>query len=222
MRRTARQGLQAATHVGSLVPLALLAWDYWGGHLTVNPVQEITQRTGLDAILLLVLSLAVTPLHKLFGLKQLAPLRKPLGLYAFLYAVLHLLSFGVLDYGLDWAQIVQVVMEKAYLVAGVASFALLVPLALTSTRGTMRWLGQRWTTVHALVYLAAPLAVLHYLWSVKADYREPLVYGLVLAGLLVARLPVIRRTVHRLRKAIRPVQAEAKQPAGPPNEVAPH
>lgn len=191
--------LRALVHLGALLPLALLIWDAWRGDLTANPIQFITLRTGKTALILLMLSLVCTPLNMLLGLKWLLPLRRPLGLWAFGYVCVHLLIFTVLDYGLDWQLIVQTVAEKRYVLVGFAAFLLLLPLALTSTKGWMRRLGKRWKQLHRAVYLAALLAVVHFLWLVKADLREPLLYGAALALLLLLRLPALRRAVARLR-----------------------
>ena len=192
--------LRVFTHLAALVPLALLIWDGTQGRLTVNPIQEITHRTGKTALVLLVLSLVCSPANRVLGLRQVVPLRRPLGLYAFGYATLHLLIFFVVDYGLDVTLIQEAVLEKRYVLAGLGAFVLLAPLAVTSTRGWMRRLGRRWKPLHRLVYLAAPLAVLHYVWLVKADIREPLLYGAAVAALLVLRVPLVRRPLEALRR----------------------
>jgi methionine sulfoxide reductase heme-binding subunit len=194
-----RHWLRIAAHLACLVPAALLALDYARDNLTFNPIQEATQRTGKTALVILLLSLACTPLNTLFGLRQALPLRRPLGLYAFAYASIHLLIFLVVDYGLDLAEILRVVAEKRYVLVGFAAFLLLLPLALTSNRAAMRRLGQRWKALHRLVYLAAGLAVVHFIWLVKADVREPLAYGAAVALLLSLRLPAVRRRLSSLR-----------------------
>ncbi|MCX7789286.1 MAG: ferric reductase-like transmembrane domain-containing protein [Chloroflexaceae bacterium] len=179
-----------AVHL-ALLPLALLIFDAATGRLSVNPIQDMTLRTGKAALALLMLSLACTPLNRLLGWKWAVALRKPLGLYSFLYVCLHLLVFAVADYRLDPALIGQAIAEKRYVLAGLASFALLLPLALTSTRGAMRRLGRWWRRLHRLVYAAAALAVLHYLWLSKV-WREPALWGVALVILLLARLPIVR------------------------------
>ncbi|GAB4215913.1 MAG: hypothetical protein OHK0022_56390 [Roseiflexaceae bacterium] len=193
--------IRVAAHIGSLIPLAVMVWLYFTNGLSANPIQDLTFRTGKTALILLVLSLACTPANRLLGWKPAQVLRRPLGLYAFLYAVLHLLIFAVLDYGLDWSLIAQTVAEKWYIIVGFAAFLLLLPLAFTSTKGWQRRLGKRWTLLHRLVYLAAPLAVLHFVLLVKADVREPLLYGAALALLLALRLPPVKRALARLRGA---------------------
>jgi sulfoxide reductase heme-binding subunit YedZ len=192
----ARSWLRWLTHLAALTPLALLIWDGTHNRLTANPIQEITLRTGKTALVLLVLSLACTPLNRLLGLRQVVPLRRPLGLYAYFYAGLHLLTFVVIDYGLDFGLIQQAVVEKRYVLAGLAAFLLLTPLAITSTKGWMRRLGRRWKVVHRLIYLAVPLVILHYAWLSKGDVlrfsgdiRQPLLYGAAVALLLALRLP---------------------------------
>jgi methionine sulfoxide reductase heme-binding subunit len=197
-----RHWLTLLTHAGALLPLALLLWDAAQRNLTANPIQAITQRTGYPALVLLVLSLACTPANTLFGARRLLALRRPLGLYGFLYASLHLAVFVALDYGLDAALIWQTVAEKRYVIAGFAAFLLLVPLALTSTRGWMRRLGRTWRRLHRLVYLAVPLGVVHYLWLVKSDIRAPLLFGAAVAVLLALRLPPVRRRATRWRERV--------------------
>lgn len=208
--------LRLLVHVGALIPLAILLWDARLDRLTFNPIQEITFRTGKTALVLLVLSLVCTPLNLLLGLKQVLPLRRPLGLYAFFYVCLHLLTFVYLDYGFDLGLIGEAIAEKRYVLVGFSAFLLLLPLAITSTKGWQRRLGKRWKSLHKLVYLAAPLAVLHFLWLVKADIREPLAYGAVVATILILRTPAIRRSITRFRQ-------RRRQPALPPTAArVPH
>lgn len=194
-----QQWLTLVTHTAVLVSLGWLGWQYASNQLGVNPIQELTFRTGKSALILLVLSLTCTPLHTLFGIKRVLVLRRPLGLYAFLYASVHLLIFVGLDYGFDVTLIGQEIVEKRYILVGLAAFVLLVPLAVTSTRGWMRRLGKNWKRLHRIVYGAALLAMLHYLWVVKSDIREPLLYGGVIVVLLVLRLPPVRRVVRGWR-----------------------
>ena len=215
MRRLRNNWLRLLVHIGALVPLALLIWDGVHNRLTVNPIQEIISRTGKVSLVLLVLSLACTPLNTLLGVRQALPLRRPLGLYAFFYAALHLLVFAVPDYGLDLGLIWESILEKRHLLAGTIGFMLLIPLAITSTRGWMRRLGKRWKLLHRLVYPAAALAVLHFVWLVKADIREPLLYGAAVAGLLLLRIPPLRRGLARLRTMRRPAGAPARSAAAP-------
>lgn len=199
MRALRHNWLRILTHLAALAPLVVLLWDGYTGNLTVNPIQEITHRTGKYALVLLILSLACTPVNTALDYKPVIALRRPLGLYAFTYATLHFLTFIYLDYGLDLELLWLELSEKRYVLVGFAAFLLLLPLALTSTKGWMRRLGRRWRKLHRLVYLAAPLAIVHYVWLVKSDVREPLAYGAVLALLLAARVPPVRRALIRLR-----------------------
>ncbi len=190
---------QWTIRLGALLPLALLAWGWSQNALSADPIREATLRTGKVALLLLVLSLACSPAYHLSGLKSLLAARRSLGLYAFLYAGIHLAIFLWLDYGLDLELIREALFEKRYALAGLATFLLLVPLAITSTRGWRRRLGRHWRSLHRLSYLAAMLAVLHYLWSVKADQEQPLRYGALLLLLLALRLPPARKALSRWR-----------------------
>lgn len=203
MKTLKSRWLLIITHLGALTPLALLIWDYWQDQLTVNPIQEMTFRTGKTALALLVLSLAVTPVNTVFGWRQVIPLRKWLGLYAFLYVTCHFLIFIWLDYGLDLALLYEAIFEKRYALVGFAAFLLLIPLALTSTKGWMKRLGRNWKRLHRVVYLIAILAVVHYVWLVKSDIREPLLYGAVVLALLALRLPPVRRIISRFRSRVR-------------------
>lgn len=178
--------IRLAPHLIGWLPLALLIGDALGNRLTVNPIQYLTQRTGWFALVLLLATLACTPLNRWLGWKQVMRWRRPLGLYSFAYAGMHVAIFVGVDYGLDLGLIVQAIGEKRYIIAGVFAFLLLVPLAITSTTGWQRRLKHWWRRLHRLVYLAASLAVLHYLWLSK-DPRPAFVAGGVLIGLLLAR-----------------------------------
>jgi len=195
--------LWLATHIGALIPLVLLIWDYSQNQLTVNPIQEATFRTGKTALILLTLSLAITPLNIVFGLKKLLPLRKPLGLYAFLYVSLHFLIFVWIDYGLNLKFLQEGLLEKRYALVGLTAFILLIPLALTSTQGWMKRLGKNWKRLHRLVYLVGILAVIHFVWLVKSDVREPLAYGAAVLLLLLIRWPALRRAISNTRYKVK-------------------
>ncbi len=203
--------LQWLTHLGSLAPLAVILWLYFTDGLTVNPIQDITFRTGKAALVLLVLSLACTPLNTLFNFRAALKLRRPLGVYAFLYVCLHFLTFIGLDYGFDLGLIYEAIFEKRFALVGFAAFLILLPLAITSTKGWQKRLGKAWKTLHKAVYLAAPLAVVHYVWLVKSDVREPLAYGAVVAALLLMRAPAVKRLVKGVGRTLAPPGA---RPAG--------
>ncbi len=194
--------LQLLAHVGAWAPLALIAWDFWQGRLSANPIQAITLRTGKAALVLLVLSLAGTPVNTVFGFKLALRLRRPLGLYAFMYAGLHLLAFAGLDYAFDLGLIWRTMAEKRYIVAGLAAFLVLLPLAITSTKGWKQRLGKDWKALHRFAYAAALLAALHFAWQVKSDIREPLAYGAIIVLLLVLRVPAVKNFIVKIRSRL--------------------
>jgi len=184
--RTVR--LQAAAVAVGLLPLFAFGADTaWRG-FGANPIEDITHVTGEWALRWLLVCLAVTPARRWLGWSWAAPLRRTFGLLAFGYAVLHASTWAVLDLGLDPAAMVEDLLERRYIAAGATAFALLTPLALTSTRASIRRLGRRWLTLHRLVYAAAIAAVIHFLWLVKADLAAPLLHAGVLVVLLAARL----------------------------------
>jgi len=189
-------------HVGALTPIALTLWDVWRGDIGVNPIQEYTLLTGWCALVLLILSLAVTPLNAYLGWRWAIPLRKLLGLYAFLYAGIHFLIFVGLDYGFDLQLIWQTIVEKRFVLVGFAAFLILTPLAITSTKGWMRRLGKNWKKLHQWVYLASLLVIVHFVWLVKSDIRRPLAYGAVVVFLLLLRTPWARQMGKKLRSRL--------------------
>ena len=172
----------------ALLPAAWIGWDAFHDGLGANPIEEITHRTGDWALRLLLLSLAVTPVRRWSGWNKVIRLRRTLGLLAFFYAVLHLTTFVCLDHFFDWQAIVEDVKKRKYITMGMTAFALLVPLAVTSTRGWIRRLGKRWTQLHRLVYPAALAATIHFLWLAKGNRSEPKIYASVLLVLLLARI----------------------------------
>lgn len=194
--------LRIMVHVGALLPLAWTILQYAQGMFLVDPVREITTRTGKAALILLLLSLACTPLGTVFGFNRVRRVRRALGLYAFLYASLHFATFVGLDYGFDFTLLPQAVFDQRYVLVGFAAGLILLALAITSTRGWQRRLGKKWARLHRLVYLAGILAIVHFAWLVK-DIREPLRYAAVLAVLLLLRLPPVRRVVSNTRYRLR-------------------
>jgi sulfoxide reductase heme-binding subunit YedZ len=189
---------QVLVHAASSTPLAFILLDYFRDNLSVNPVQELTFRTGKVALVLLVLSLACTPLNTIFRFRPALKVRRALGLYAFLYASLHFFIFVGLDYTFDLDLLRGAIFEKRYALVGFAAFLLLLPLAATSTKSWMKRLGQKWKRLHQLVYLVGLLVVIHYIWLVKSDIRVPLIYASIVIFLLVARISAIRRFLSNL------------------------
>jgi sulfoxide reductase heme-binding subunit YedZ len=193
--------LRIVVHGGALLSLAWLGLQYASGAFVVDPIREMTTYTGKAALVLLVLSLACTPVVTLTGWQRIGRVRRALGLYAFIYAAVHLVIFVGLDYGFDLGLLRQGILEQRYVLVGFAAGLVLLALALTSTRGWQRRLGRAWKRLHRLVYLAGILAVVHFLWLVK-DPQEPLRYAVLVSLLLVLRIPPVRRMASRLRRRL--------------------
>jgi sulfoxide reductase heme-binding subunit YedZ len=187
--------LWAALNILLLLPLVLLIIGFATDNLSANPIRDIQLRTGLTAIDLLMLSLACTPVYILTGYSPVMRLRRPLGLYAFFYALLHLVNYIWIDYGFDFPVISKDLFEKRYALAGLVSFLLLLPLAVTSFFRFRQRLGKAWRKIQLLVYPAAIAAVVHYIWQTKIGILVPVIYGIILAVLFVIRLPVVRNYI---------------------------
>ena len=187
-----------------LVPLGMLVWQVLTQDLGTNPVEALLHRTGDWTLRFVMIVLAVTPLRRLTGWNELQQFRRMLGLFAFFYACLHFSVYAFLDLGLDWSFLAQDIAKRPYITIGFTAWVLLVPLALTSTRGMMRRLGRRWKQLHRLVYVIGVLGVVHFYWLVKADVREPLIYAAILALLLALRAEgwVRRRLPTALRSSV--------------------
>lgn len=181
--------LKPAVLVGGLSPLALLALQAVQGTLGANPIERVLNQTGMLTLILLVASLACTPLKVVAGWTWPMRLRKLLGLLGFTYAVLHFLTYAVLDQGLAFGPILEDIAKRPFITVGFLALVLLVPLAVTSTNRMVRRLGfPAWQRLHRLAYVAASLGVVHFVWRVKKDLTEPLVYGAVLALLFAIRV----------------------------------
>ncbi len=186
--RTRRRALRAATLTLGCLPAVWLVHAAFTDGLGANPVEKITHETGAWAIRFLMGSLLVTPLRRLTGWRNLTLERRTLGLFAFFYACLHFSTYLGLDLGFELGSLGEDISERPYITVGFATFLILGALAATSTRAAARRLGRRWKPLHRLVYLAGIGAVVHFLWLVKADTREPLIYAAILASLLGIRL----------------------------------
>lgn len=216
--------LQILAHSAAWLLASWLIWDAWTGNLTVNPIQLATQRTGKYALIFLIASLACTPLNTLLGFRQALTARRALGVYAFLFALAHFMIFIWIDYGFKWEFIRLEILDKKYILAGAATLTILTPLAVTSFNGWKKKLGKRWKRLHQMVYIAAPLAILHYSWAKKGDlFRlqgdilQPLAFGVVVALLLIVRITVVRRSASRLRQEL---QRRFFPPATPGPHIA--
>jgi sulfoxide reductase heme-binding subunit YedZ len=196
--------LKPGVLVGGLVPLALLALGFVRDTLGANPIEYALHQTGMLALILLVVSLACTPLKVVSGWTWPIRLRKLLGLLAFFYAVLHFLIYVVVDQGLDFPIILEDIAKRPFITVGFLALVLLVPLAVTSTNAMVRRLGfPVWQRLHRLAYVAASLGVVHFFWRVKKDVTEPLVYGAVLGLLFLIRIAeALRKRRSKARLAV--------------------
>ena len=175
--------------VNALIPLAYLGVDAYWGALGANPIEFFLRTTGVLALVFILITLAVTPLRKIFGWNSLIKLRRMLGLYAFFYAVVHLITYSIFDKSLDVGAIAGDVWQRPFIAVGMLAFAMLVPLAVTSTSGMVKRLGgKNWSRLHKLTYLIAILGVIHFWMIVKSDIFYPAIFAFVLLLLLGYRL----------------------------------
>ncbi|MEJ2485582.1 MAG: sulfoxide reductase heme-binding subunit YedZ [Anaerolineales bacterium] len=186
-------------HLGAWIPLLLIVFNFFSGNLTVNPIQDIEQRTGRLAILWVMLSLSCTPLASIFGWKELIKRRRTVGLYAFMMAAIHVTIFLGLDFGLNWKLIWQEIVEKRFIFVGAISFIGLSLLAATSFTYWQKTLKKNWKRLHKIIYLIGPLVVIHYAWakkgdlfSLQGDIVKPLIYAGVVTLLLVLRIKPVK------------------------------
>lgn len=204
--------LKVILWIGALAPAAYLllgmfVYPEWVG---ANPIERLTHVTGMTTLVLLMLTLTVTPLRRLTGWNPVIKLRRPLGLFAFFYALCHFCIWFVFDMVFNVTWMIEDIAERPFITVGFAAFVTLIPLALTSTRGSIRRLGKRWVTLHRGIYVAAVLGVIHFYWFVKADTRLPLLFIAILAVLFALRAPAFRRK----RKAIRRAEPEEARATG--------
>lgn len=172
-----------------LMPAVWLTYALFTDQLGANPIEEITRDSGLWALRFLLLTLCLTPIRWLTGISQIIRFRRMTGLFAFFYAVIHMLLYLWLDQFFDWSEIWKDIVKRPFITVGFINFILLLPLVVTSTNKMMKRLGgKRWKQLHKLTYVVAPLACLHFLMLVKADIREPVLYIVILALLLAVRL----------------------------------
>jgi methionine sulfoxide reductase heme-binding subunit len=191
-----------------LLPVARLAWLGFHSGLGANPIEFITHSTGDCTLTFLLVTLSITPLRKLSRQYWLISYRRMLGLFAFFYGFLHLMTYVWLDKFFDVHEMLHDIAKRKFITAGMTAFTLMIPLALTSTKWAIRKLGKRWQTLHRLIYFSAAAGVIHYLWLVKADLKKPLEYALVLGMLLMYRVVVWAVTKRSTPKAV----ASAERP----------
>ena len=177
--------------INSLIPLSLLLWDLYFKKVGPNPLEFVTRTTGMLTLVFLLLTLSITPLRKIFGVNDLVKARRMIGLFAFFYGALHLLTYVWFDQFFNLRSIVSDVTQRRFILVGMTAFLLMVPLAITSTNKMVKRLGGKtWARLHRVVYVAAILGVLHFWMLVKSDVRLPLTFGFILALLLAHRLAV--------------------------------
>lgn len=204
---TWQAGFKAALFAFCLAPLARLVFFAFTDRLGANPIEFVLRSLGTWTLTLLLVTLSITPLRRLTGWNSLVRVRRMLGLFAFFYACLHFLTYAGVDQSFDLSAILADVVKHPYITVGFACFVLLIPLAVTSTNAMQRRLGgKRWQQLHRLVYFIAVGGVVHYLWLVKKDITQPVLYGLALAALLGIRLAWRRRSLA--------VQAAVSRPPG--------
>ena len=205
--------LKTIVWLACLTPLGWVAYRwYLGDHLTANPVEALEHWSGLSAFVILTASLAVTPVRRFTGWNDIQKVRRLTGLWAFAYAVVHFGIYLGLDQFFGWSFILEDITERPFIISGTLALLCLLPLALTSTRASIRRLGKNWVRLHRLVYPAAGLALLHFLWGQKADIRNPIIGGVVLGVLLGVRL------VWWWRRRRRP--PPRREPVAPERETA--
>jgi sulfoxide reductase heme-binding subunit YedZ len=183
-----KRWIKVPVFILALVPVALLVRGALTGNLGVNPAETIQLTTGRWALKFLLLSLAITPVRRLTGWNILIQYRRMLGLFAFFYVTLHFTAYWAFDLGFAFGAMVADVVKRPFITMGFAAFLLLIPLALTSTKGWIRRLGKRWARLHRLVYVAAIFAIVHFAWKVKVFTGDPVIYAAILTALLGFRV----------------------------------
>ena len=201
--------LQVVTHILGWLPVAWILYDYFGGRLSVNPIQDIERRLGRLGIYFLIATLACTPLSTLFGWREFLKRRRALGLYTFMYISLHVMVFAGLDYGFNLSQVFTLITQKLYLVVGTIALLMLIPLAVTSFDYFIRRMGKNWKRLHWLIYPAAIISLLHYalaqkgdLFALRGNVLKPFLLGMLMIFLLVIRISSIRRGVSGIRRKL--------------------
>lgn len=197
--------LKPIVFVACLLPVIVLGWSFYTGALGANPIETITRDSGEWTLRLLLITLLMTPLKRFIGWAWPIRVRRMLGLFAFFYACLHLMTYLWLDQFFDWPEIWLDILDRPFITVGMLAFVLLLPLAVTSNRYAVKKLARNWKKLHRLAYVIPVLGVLHFWWLVKADILEPAIYAVLLAILLALRLRSIRR---------RTTPKTAQQPTG--------
>jgi len=186
-----------AVFVAALLPLAWIAWKYFDGRLGANPIRELEIETGLWTLRMLAITLAVTPFRRATGWNGIQKYRRMLGLFTFFYASVHLSMWAGVDWFFAWGDMWHEIVKHKYILIGMTTWLIMLPLAVTSTKGWVKRLGKDWTRLHRLIYVAAITGTIHYLWAVKKDTFFPLVYLAVFTLLLSYRIIIARQKSSR-------------------------
>ncbi len=203
--------LKVLVFLACLIPLGRLAWKGVNGMLGANPIEVITRSTGTWVLIFLMITLGITPVRRLTGWHALIRFRRMTGLFAFFYGCLHLTTYVWLDKFFDFRDMAKDIGMRPFITMGMTAFALMLPLALTSTQGWIRRLGKRWQQLHRLIYLSAIAGVIHFWWQVKADTRKPAIFATILTALLLFRM--LAWLVKRRRTAVSRAPSARPQPA---------
>ena len=206
-----RRIVKPVVFAAALGPFGWLVYNAFWGDLGVNPVETITNYSGITTLRLIAITLALTPARWLTGFNPIILFRRMIGLFAFFYGTLHFMTYFILDQSLQFGGVWDDVVKRPYITAGFTAFVLMIPLAITSTQGWIRRLGgRRWNLLHRLIYITALAAVLHYFWKVKLDATYPVYYGILMGVLLTARLVQRARKMAAMppRRAV-PIRREA-------------
>ena len=187
--------VKIAVFLLALVPIGLLLLDAWNNKLGANPIETISDTTGIWTLRFLVITLSITPLRLLTGQSIMIRFRRMLGLFTFFYASMHFLTYIWLDQYFDWPFIIEDIVEHPYVIVGFTTFLILLSLAVTSPRFMVRKMGKNWKKLHRLIYPAAFLASTHFIWQVKSDIREPLLYFALFSVLMLLRIPAAQEKI---------------------------
>jgi len=198
--------IKTAVFFLALAPFYLLLLYAWNNELGANPIETITHYTGIWTLRFLVITLAIAPLRRLTGQAILIRFRRMLGLFTFFYASMHFLTYIWLDQYFDWPFIVEDIVEHPYVIVGFTAYLVLLLLAVTSPRFMVRKLGKTWKKLHRLIYPAAFLASFHFIWLVKSDIREPLLYFALFSILMLLRIPAVQEKTPLLTSWFRSVK----------------
>ena len=190
-------------HLLCLLPLMVLLWAAFDDGLGANPVETLTHETGEWTLRFLLITLSMTPLRQWTGLASWIRFRRLFGLYAFFYVSCHFMIWFIADHSLDVVAMVEDIIKRPYITLGFSALLLMLPLAITSSQAMIRRLGKKWKSLHQLVYLVLSLGVLHFMWLVKADYLEPIIYAIIAVALLLHRAGPMKRFSLRSSPAAR-------------------